>query len=184
MSKKIKQKQLEEFFKDFVPKENTVFKNPETSRRVTKTWQEILSGYEKNPSEILSRRFFEKNTYQKDLVVVADIPFYSVCEHHLLPFFGKVSIGYVPGEFVVGLSKFSRLVECFARRLQVQERMTKDIAESIMKFTNCQGSGVKIQGLHTCMAMRGVNRESQMKTLAFRGCMTDEYHRQAFLREA
>ena len=97
-------------------------------------WEELLSGYSKNPEEILSKQFDVKASAEEGtngVVIVKDIPFFSQCEHHLIPFFGKVSIAYLPQDKVVGLSKFARLVECYARRLQVQERMTKQIIDDI-----------------------------------------------------
>lgn len=133
----------------------------ETPKRVAKMWEELLSGYSKNPEEILSKQFDVKASAEEGtngVVIVKDIPFFSQCEHHLIPFFGKVHIAYLPQDKVVGLSKFARLVECYARRLQVQERMTKQIIDDITKYLEPQGAMVIIEAEHLCMAMRGIQK--------------------------
>lgn len=133
----------------------------ETPKRVAKMWEELLSGYSKNPEEILSKQFDVKASAEEGtngVVIVKDIPFFSQCEHHLVPFFGKVHIAYLPQDKVVGLSKFARLVECYARRLQVQERMTKQIIDDITKYLEPQGAMVIIEAEHLCMAMRGIQK--------------------------
>ena len=133
----------------------------ETPKRVAKMWEELLSGYDKNPEEILSKTFevgAEGDVNANGIVVVKDIPFYSQCEHHLAPFYGTCSIVYIPRKRVVGLSKFARLVECYARRLQVQERMTRQIAEDICHYLNPIGVMVVIEAEHMCMTMRGIQK--------------------------
>lgn len=133
----------------------------ETPKRVAKMWEELLSGYDKNPEEILSKTFevgAEGDVNANGIVVVKDIPFYSQCEHHLAPFYGTCSIAYIPRKRVVGLSKFARLVECYARRLQVQERMTRQIAEDICRYLNPIGIMVVIEAEHMCMTMRGIQK--------------------------
>ena len=133
----------------------------ETPKRVAKMWEELLSGYSKNPEEILSKQFDVEASAEEGtngVVIVKDIPFFSQCEHHLVPFFGKVSIAYLPKDKVVGLSKFARLVECYARRLQVQERMTKQIIDDITEYLEPQGAMVVIEAEHLCMAMRGIQK--------------------------
>lgn len=133
----------------------------ETPKRVAKMWDELLSGYSKNPEEILSKQFDVEASAEEGtngVVIVKDIQFYSQCEHHLIPFFGKVSIAYLPKDKVVGLSKFARLVECYARRLQVQERMTKQIIDDITQYLEPQGAMVVIEAEHLCMAMRGIQK--------------------------
>ncbi len=133
----------------------------ETPDRVSKMWDELLSGYEKNPREILSKTFdvdSAGDVNANGIVVVKNIPFYSCCEHHLVPFFGKVSIAYIPEGKVVGLSKFARLVECYARRLQVQERLTKQIIDDIRLYLRPLGCAVVIEAEHMCMTMRGIQK--------------------------
>ena len=134
----------------------------ETPIRVAKMWSELLKGYQDDPQAILNKQFDvdaagdEVNT--NGIVVVKDIPFFSQCEHHLVPFYGKVSIAYLPREKVVGLSKFARLVECYARRLQVQERLTKQIITDIINYLNPHGAMVVVEAEHMCMTMRGIQK--------------------------
>lgn len=133
----------------------------ETPARVSKMWDELLSGYDKNPQDILNKAFdvgAEGDTNANGIVLVKNIPFYSCCEHHLVPFFGKCSIAYIPEGKVVGLSKFARLVECYARRLQVQERLTKQILDDIEKYLHPLGAAVVIEAEHMCMTMRGIQK--------------------------
>ena len=127
----------------------------DTPDRVARMYEELICGYNENVEEHLSTRFKVANS---DMIVEKDIPFSSLCEHHLMPFFGKVSIAYIPNDEVVGLSKLARCVEVFARRLQIQERMTNEIAESIYKELNAKGVFVLIEAEHTCMTSRGVNK--------------------------
>lgn len=133
----------------------------ETPERVSKMWDELLSGYDKNPEEILSKQFDVDaggDINANGIVIVKDIPFYSCCEHHLVPFYGTVSIAYIPRDKVVGLSKFARLVECYARRLQVQERLNKQLIDDINKYLKPIGVMVIIKAEHMCMTMRGVQK--------------------------
>lgn len=133
----------------------------ETPDRVSKMWDELLSGYEKDPKEILSKTFdvgSGGDVNANGIVIVKNIPFYSCCEHHLVPFFGKASIAYIPENKVVGLSKFARLVECYARRLQVQERLTKQIIDDIVRYLQPLGCAVIIEAEHMCMTMRGIQK--------------------------
>lgn len=139
----------------------------ETPTRVAKMWEELLSGYSKNPEEILSKTFDVDaggDTNANGIVVVKDIPFYSQCEHHLVPFYGTCSIAYIPRNRVVGLSKFARLVECYARRLQVQERLTKQIIDDINKYLDPLGVAVVITAEHMCMSMRGIQKPGTKTT--------------------
>lgn len=140
----------------------------ETPKRVSKMLEEILSGYKQDPKKVLGKVFYEEFN---ELVLVKDIPFYSLCEHHLLPFFGKVHIAYIPdGKKVVGISKFARLVDVFTKRLQLQERMTNQIADTIMETLTPQGAMVVIEAQHLCMIMRGVKKPgSKIVTSAMRG---------------
>lgn len=134
----------------------------QTPTRVQKMWQEeLLKGYSDDPQQILSKQFDVNASAEEGtngIVIVKDIPFYSQCEHHLVPFFGTCSIAYLPSDKVVGLSKFARLVECFARRLQVQERMTKQIIDSITEYLDPLGAMVVIEAEHLCMTMRGIQK--------------------------
>jgi len=140
----------------------------ETPKRVAKMFEEILSGYKQDPKKVLGKVFYEEFN---ELVLVKDILFYSLCEHHMLPFFGKVHIAYIPdGKKVVGISKFARLVDVFTKRLQLQERITNQIADTIMETLTPQGAMVVIEAQHLCMIMRGVKKpESKIVTSAMRG---------------
>lgn len=134
----------------------------ETPRRVAEMWNELLSGYRQDPDAILSKTFTVPGAGGEEngsgIVVVKDIEFYSQCEHHLVPFFGKCHIAYIPSQKVVGLSKFARLVECFARRLQVQERMTAQIMDRINVNLCPLGVMVVVEAEHLCMTMRGIQK--------------------------
>lgn len=133
----------------------------ETPNRVAKMWDELLAGYDKDPGEILSKTFDVDaggDTNGNGIVIVKDIPLFSQCEHHLVPFYGKVHIAYIPRTKVVGLSKFARLVECYGRRLQVQERLTKQIADAINQYLDPIGVMVVIEAEHMCMTMRGIQK--------------------------
>lgn len=140
----------------------------DTPHRVAMMYEELFGGYEMDPFEILNKTFDagkmheevdeDVDIYANGLVIVKDIPFFSHCEHHMVPFVGKVHIAYVPGKRVVGLSKLARLVECFARRLQIQERLTNQIADTIKEALDPAGVMVIIQAEHLCMTMRGVKK--------------------------
>ena len=144
----------------------------ETPGRVARACNEIFSGYEESPEAILSKVFDSKNS---DLVIEKDIQFYSICEHHLLPFFGKAAIGYVPDGKVVGLSKLSRLVNVFARRAQIQENLTEQIADALMKHLKPKGVAVLIQAEHLCMSMRGVKQPcAKTVTFSHRGVLSQD----------
>ena len=127
----------------------------DTPRRVTKAYGEFFAGYEQDAAETLKRTFKEVGGYD-DIVLVKDIPFSSHCEHHMVPFIGKVHIAYLPHDGVVGLSKLARLVEVYARRLQVQENLTAQIVDAINENLNPRGAAVMIEAEHMCMSMRGV----------------------------
>ena len=129
-----------------------------TPRRVAKAHRDLTSGYAQDPEEILNGALFEVD--YDEMVLVRDIEFYSLCEHHMLPFFGHVHVGYIPNGKVVGLSKIPRLVEMFSRRLQVQERLTMQIAGTIQNILSPKGVGVVIESKHLCMVMRGVQKQS------------------------
>ena len=131
----------------------------ETPTRVAESLRFLTEGYASDPATIVGDALFALDDYD-DMVVVKDIAFFSLCEHHLLPFFGRAHIGYVPDGRVVGLSKLPRLVDAFSRRLQVQERMTREIAEAINAVVAPRGVGVVVEGRHLCIEMRGVEKES------------------------
>lgn len=139
-----------------------------TPERVAKMYQELLAGYSTNLEELLNNALFDVN--YDEMVVVKNIEFFSLCEHHLLPFFGFVHVAYIPTNKVIGLSKIPRLVEMFARRLQVQERLTQQIADIMVEILAPLGVGVVVEGSHLCAMMRGVKKEhSRMITSAMRG---------------
>lgn len=146
----------------------------ETPKRVMKAWDEWTSGYNKKPSDIL--KTFEDGAEQSDqMVTVDDIPIWSHCEHHMAPFFGSAKISYIPDGKIVGLSKFARLVDIFARRLQVQERLTNQIADALQTELNPIGIGVEVRCRHLCMESRGVKcANSNTKTIALRGLIKDD----------
>ncbi|EQB9121789.1 GTP cyclohydrolase I FolE [Campylobacter coli] len=139
-----------------------------TPNRVFKAYEFLTSGYKKNVKEILNNALFESSN--NEMVLVRDIEFYSLCEHHLLPFFGRVYVAYIPDQKVVGLSKIPRLVEVYARRLQIQEQLTEQIAEALMENVGAKGVGVVIEARHMCVEMRGVQKaNSTTTTSALRG---------------
>ena len=155
----------------------------DTPKRVIKSWETIFGGYKLTPEEVLTTQFSE--TYD-EMVICKDIEFYSTCEHHLLPFYGKCHIGYLPNGKIVGLSKMPRLVEVFARRLQVQERLTEQIANSMMEILEPRGVGVIMEAKHHCVVCRGVQKQnSVMITSALKGLFSEfnvksEFHTLCF----
>ncbi|MDX1916794.1 MAG: GTP cyclohydrolase I FolE [Rickettsiaceae bacterium] len=152
----------------------------ETPKRVIKSYEEIFAGYNQDPKEILQTIFFEKANFH-DFVILKNIKFKSMCEHHMLPIIGSVDIAYIPKDSIVGISKLARIVEVFARRLQIQERMTSEIADAIQYQLQPLGVAVKVSGLHHCMIMRGVNQETLMETMHFTGeFLTSLKYRQEF----
>jgi GTP cyclohydrolase IA len=139
-----------------------------TPDRVARMYTELLSGYRQDPEQIINDALFEES--YDEMVMVRDIEFYSLCEHHMLPFLGRAHIAYFPRGKVLGLSKIPRIVDLFARRLQVQERMTRQVAEFIQELLNPYGVAVVIEGLHLCAAMRGVKQhDARMTTSAMLG---------------
>jgi GTP cyclohydrolase I len=129
-----------------------------TPARVARALRFLTGGYDKDPRAILNNALFEAS--YDEMVLVKDIDFYSLCEHHMLPFFGRVHIAYIPNGKIVGLSKLPRLVEMFSRRLQVQERLTTDLAETIESVLHPRGVGVVVESIHLCMMMRGVEKQN------------------------
>lgn len=152
----------------------------DTPARVVKAWREMTSGYDDDPAEILSRTFEESSD---EMIILRGISFFSTCEHHMLPFYGQAVVGYLPGK-VVGISKLARLVTCFARRLQIQERMTRQIAEAIETHLDARGVGVVLRAHHLCMGCRGVRQEeTEMVTSSMLGTLrSDSTTRAEFLR--
>jgi GTP cyclohydrolase I len=144
----------------------------ETPDRIARMYHEIFAGYEEDPGEILKKRFKVDNS---EMVLERDIVFFSMCEHHMLPFFGHVHIAYIPNGEVVGLSKLARCVEVYARRLQLQERMTSQIADAIDKYLSPKGVMVVVEAEHMCMTMRGVKKPgSKTETYVRRGTFADD----------
>ena len=151
-----------------------------TPERVGEAFQFLTKGYQEDPEQILRSALFEEDYRQ--MVIVKDIEFYSLCEHHLLPFFGKVHIAYIPNGKITGLSKIARVVEVFARRLQVQERRTTDIKECIQKTLQPLGVIVVIEARHLCMQMRGVQMINSLTTTSdFTGAFNRKETRDEFL---
>ncbi len=161
------------------PKREGLQKTPE---RYAKALKFLTSGYRVDPDELLKKAVFKED--YDSMVVVKEIEFYSLCEHHMVPFYGKAHVGYIPNGKIVGLSKIARLVNIFARRLQVQERMTREIALAMNKTLKPQGVAVVIEAVHLCMMMRGVEKENSVTVTsqmlgAFR---EDEKTRSEFMR--
>jgi GTP cyclohydrolase IA len=154
----------------------------DTPMRVKKSFEYLMSGYTMNPEEIISTAIFHEEC--NHMIIVRDIELYSMCEHHMLPFFGKCHIGYISQNKVYGVSKLARLVDCFARRLQVQERLTQQIASCLMEPIQAEGVGVVIEACHLCMMMRGVAKQnSKMITSAMLGSFrTQNATRNEFLK--
>lgn len=150
-----------------------------TPTRVYKAFMHLCSGYNKNPKDVLNEALFDSPN--SEMIVVRDIEFYSLCEHHLLPVIGKAHIGYIPNGKVVGLSKIPRIVEIFARRLQLQERMTEQIADALLEVVKPLGVGVVVQARHMCMEMRGIEKVcSSTITSALRGQFLEQRTRLEF----
>ena len=144
-----------------------------TPERVHHAFQFLTKGYQQDPDTMLKNALFTVS--YDEMVIVKDVEVFSLCEHHMLPFFGKVHVAYIPNGKVIGLSKIPRLIEIFSRRLQIQERLTTQIAETIQKVIQPQGVGVVIEARHLCMMMRGVEKQhSAAVTSSMLGCFRDE----------
>ena len=145
-----------------------------TPARVHKAFEFLTRGYKEDPETLLKEALFTVN--YDEMVIVKDVEMFSLCEHHMLPFFGKVHVAYIPNGKVIGLSKIPRLIEIFSRRLQIQERLTTQIAETIQKTIQPQGVGVVIEARHLCMMMRGVEKQhSAAVTSSMLGCFRNEH---------
>lgn len=152
----------------------------DTPLRVAKAMQFLTKGYDENPEEILRKALFKEDYRQ--MVIVKDIDFYSLCEHHMLPFWGKAHIAYIPNGFITGLSKLPRIVDVFARRLQVQERLTTQIKECLQNTLNPLGVMVIIEAQHMCMQMRGVEKQNSTTTTSdFTGAFNQAKTREEFI---
>lgn len=159
------------------PGREGLLKSPE---RVSKAMQFLMNGYEQDPQEILRSAMFTEDYRQ--MVIVKDIDFYSMCEHHMLPFFGKAHIAYIPNHKITGLSKIARIVEVFARRMQVQERMTTQIKECIQETLKPLGVMVILEAQHLCMQMRGVQKQNSITTTSdFTGVFQQAKTREEFM---
>jgi GTP cyclohydrolase I len=153
----------------------------DTPSRVAKAWAEWTSGYAMDAGDIL-KTFEDGSSEDDDLIIVKNIPFYTHCEHHMAPFFGVATIGYVPNGSIVGLSKLSRLVDMYARRLQVQERLTSQIADALDLHLAPKGVGVYLKARHMCMESRGICKSgSETETRSFKGTLRQGNLRQEFL---
>ena len=133
-----------------------------TPARVAKSWEYFSRGYNQDLDDVVNNAIFHEPS--KDMIVVRDVEFFSLCEHHLLPFFGKVHVGYIPNEKVIGLSKIPRIIDMYARRLQVQERLTRQVADAIQDVLKPNGVAVVMEGRHMCMQMRGVEKQNSLAT--------------------
>lgn len=176
--------QLSEHYKSIIqllgedPDREGLIKTPE---RISKAMQYLLQGYDMNAIDIINSAKFHES--YSEMVIVKDIELYSLCEHHLLPFIGKAHIAYIPNGAITGLSKLARVVDCFARRLQVQERLTHQILDAIQEALQPQGVAVVIEAKHMCMMMRGVQKQnSTTTTSAFSGQFEKNETRSEFLR--
>lgn len=159
------------------PNREGLLKTPE---RVAKAYRFLTQGYTQDIEEVLNGAIFEEE--YNEMVIVRDIDFYSMCEHHMLPFYGKVHVAYIPNGKIVGLSKIPRIVDVFSRRLQVQERMTQQIADTIDKYLSPLGVAVVCEGFHMCMMMRGVQKQNSITTTsAMHGAFSKDRTRAEFL---
>lgn len=160
------------------PEREGLLKTPE---RVAKAYDELLSGYRTDPIELLNEAIFDVS--YDEMVIVRDIEFYSMCEHHMLPFLGRAHVAYLPKGKVIGLSKIPRIVDMFAKRLQVQERMTRQIADLVDELLHPKGVAVVVEGLHLCSVMRGVKKhDARMTTSSMSGAFRSNIStRQEFL---
>jgi GTP cyclohydrolase I len=151
-----------------------------TPARVARSYEFLTRGYHDDPKRVIGTALFTEE--YSEMIIVRDIDFFSLCEHHLIPFYGKAHIAYVPDKHIVGISKIARMVECFARRLQVQERMTQQIASTLAEALRPLGVGVVIRAEHMCMRMRGVEKpNSSVVTSALLGCFQNKETRQEFM---
>ena len=171
---------MEEVFKQLLISIGEDINRPglrDTPRRAADAIRYLTQGYQQDVDQIVNKSIFEADT--NEMILVKNIELYSLCEHHLLPFIGKCHVGYIPNGKVIGLSKVARIVDVFARRLQIQERLTKQIADTIMKYTQATGVAVVIEAQHLCMMMRGVQKQNSVMTTS---CVLGEFHEDASTR--
>ena len=160
-----KKQKIEELIKDLLL---NIGENPtreglaKTPVRVARAWEFFSQGYTTNIDDIVNGAIFEEEC--SEMVIVRDIEFFSMCEHHMIPFFGRCHVGYLPNNKIIGLSKIPRIVDAFSQRLQVQERLTSQVAETLMDILNPIGVGVVMEGRHLCMQMRGVEKQNSFAT--------------------
>ena len=161
------------------PEREGLVKTPE---RVEKAWKFLTRGYQQDLEKVINGAIFAAES--DDMIIVRNIEFFSMCEHHMLPFFGRCYVGYIPKKKILGVSKIARIVDMFARRLQIQERLTRQIADSIMESVDAEGVGVVCEAQHMCMQMRGVEKQhSVMTTSSMLGSFRKEAEtRQEFLK--
>lgn len=153
----------------------------ETPNRIVKSWSEIFKGYDKNPADLLTT--FDTDGYDQ-IILLKDIELFSMCEHHMLPFFGKAHVAYIPNGRVIGVSKLARLVDLYARRLQIQERLGEQVTASLMYYLQPLGAACIIEAVHMCMRMRGVGKQgSTMKTSSVKGVFFDDHRARQELLE-
>jgi GTP cyclohydrolase I len=169
---KITKKLLEEIGED--PNREGLLKTPS---RVAKAWEFFSKGYNQSLEELINNAIFNEDA--RDMVIVRDIEFFSLCEHHLLPFFGKAHVGYIPNGKVIGLSKIPRIIDMFSRRLQVQERLTHQIADALKNVLDPKGVAVVLEGRHMCMQMRGVEKQN---SFAATSAMSGQFKKSAETR--
>ncbi len=148
-----------------------------TPERAAKAYSFLTRGYEENIDQVINGAVF--STDNDDMVIVKNIELYSLCEHHLLPFFGKCHVAYIPAGKVLGLSKVARIVDVYSRRLQIQENLVRQIAETVMKYTSAEGVGVVIEAQHLCMMMRGVEKQNSVMTTS---CMLGSFREDSATR--
>jgi GTP cyclohydrolase IA len=180
---KISESEIEEAYSKilkYVGEDNTREGLLETPNRVRKALLEWFSGYEQDPKEILNKMFKEVNGYSQ-MIILKDISFESHCEHHMCPIIGTAHIAYIPKDKVVGISKLARLVDCFAKRFQIQERMTNDISSTLMQVLECKGVAVMIEAEHFCISTRGIKKKgSSMITYSLEGIFENDTIRKEF----
>ena len=171
---------MEKYFKKLL---HEIGENPrreglrETPKRAAQAFQYLTNGYTKDIKKTINNAIFESDN--DEMIIVKDIELYSLCEHHLLPFFGKCHVGYIPDGKIIGLSKVARVVDIFARRLQVQENLTKQIAETLLEHIHAKGVGVVIEAKHLCMMMRGVEKQNSVMTTS---CMLGSFRKEISTR--
>lgn len=152
----------------------------ETPARVIRSWSKLYGGYDENPDDLI--KVFDKEDYD-EMVILRDVEFYSTCEHHLLPFFGRAHVAYIPSKKVIGVSKMARLLEIYSRRLQTQERLTEQVATFLMDRLKAQGAGCVLEASHLCMTARGVEKQrSKMVTSSLKGSFQNHEVREEFMR--